>query len=73
LKIFEERRKRAHKKNQTAHQSHLSQLQSPQSKKKQVEKLLNELREGKQLTDNTEEVASDVSLNLLNYQDFPTL
>jgi hypothetical protein len=39
----------------------------------QVEKLLDELRTGKWPTDNIEEVASDVSLNSLNYQDFPAL
>ena len=39
----------------------------------QVEKLLDELQIGKQLTDNIEEVVSDISLNLLNYQDFPAL
>ena len=39
----------------------------------QVEQLLNELRAGRRPTDNIEEVASDVSLSLLNYQDFPAL
>ena len=39
----------------------------------QVKKLLDELRTGKRPTDNIEEVASDVSLNSLNYQDFPAL
>ena len=39
----------------------------------QVEKLLNELQTGKWPTDNIEEVASDVSLNSLNYQYFPAL
>ena len=39
----------------------------------QVEQLLNELRAGRRPTDNIEEVASDVSLSLLNYRDFPAL
>jgi hypothetical protein len=33
----------------------------------QVEKLLNKLQAGKWPTDNVEEVASDISLNLSNY------
>jgi hypothetical protein len=39
----------------------------------QVEQLLNELQAVKRPTDNIGEVASDVSLSLLNYQDFPAL
>ena len=41
--------------------------------KKIIKDFLDNLQEGRQLTNNAEEVTSDVSLNLLSYQDFPAL